>query len=273
MTISGGGYSSVFEVDSGVTATLSGLSISDGKTAGNGGGLENYGAVTITDCTISGNVAGGNGGGVDNQGSATLTNCTLSGNSAINNGGGLNDDGDGTITLTACTISGNSAAGGGGLYNLGTASLTDTIVAGNSAPAGPSDIGGNSADLVTGTYNLIGIGGEGGIIGGVDGNIVLTSLANLGLAPLADYGGPTETMALLSGSAAIGAGTAVSGLTTDQRGEPLDSPPDIGAFQRQSGSLMVSSISTGEPSDLKTPVASVTVTLSEPAAVGSFEHQ
>ena len=33
---------------------------------------------------------------------------------------------------------------------------------------------------------------------------------------------------------------------------------------------MVSSISTGEPGDLKTPVASVTVTLSEPAAVGSF---
>ena len=39
-------------------------------------------------------------------------------------------------------------------------------------------------------------------------------------------------MALLPGSAAIGAGTAVSGVTTDQRGVPLASPPDIGAYQR-----------------------------------------
>ena len=51
---------------------------------------------------------------------------------------------------------------------------------------------------------------------------------------LGNYGGPTETMALLPGSPAIGAGIALSGVTTDQRGEPLDSPaPDIGAYQTQ----------------------------------------
>ena len=55
----------------------------------------------------------------------------------------------------------------------------------------------------------------------------------MGLAPLDNYGGPTQTIALLPGSVAIGAGTAVSGITTDQRGEPLDSPPDIGDFQSQ----------------------------------------
>ncbi len=87
---------------------------------------------------------------------------------------------------------------------------------------------------VTGTYNLIGPGGSGGIEDGTDGNIVLTSLAGLGLTPLGDYGGPTLTMALVPGSAAIGAGTAVDGITTDQRGLPLNSPvPDIGAFQTQ----------------------------------------
>ena len=52
------------------------------------------------------------------------------------------------------------------------------------------------------------------------------------LAPLGSYGGPTQTMALLPGSAAIGAGTAVSGITTDQRGvaRPANGS-DIGAFQ------------------------------------------
>ena len=46
-------------------------------------------------------------------------------------------------------------------------------------------------------------------------------------------------MALQPNSPAIHAGTAVPGVTTDQRGFPLDSPPDIGAFQSQPGPLVV----------------------------------
>lgn len=38
------------------------------------------------------------------------------------------------------------------------------------------------------------------------------------LAPLADNGGPTQTLALGSESPAIDAGNNVAGLTTDQRG-------------------------------------------------------
>ena len=69
-------------------------------------------------------------------------------------------------------------------------------------------------------------------MGGSD--IILTSLTGLGLDPLADYGGPSDTMALLPGSPALGAGTVETGISTDQRGEPIDSPiPDIGAFQSQ----------------------------------------
>ena len=46
-------------------------------------------------------------------------------------------------------------------------------------------------------------------------------------------------MALLAGSTAIGQGTAVSGVTTDQRGFSLDSPIDIGAFQFHSSDSLV----------------------------------
>ncbi len=42
------------------------------------------------------------------------------------------------------------------------------------------------------------------------------------LGPLADNGGPTLTIALLSGSPAIDAGVSVLDVTTDQRGVPLD---------------------------------------------------
>ena len=41
-------------------------------------------------------------------------------------------------------------------------------------------------------------------------------------------------MALLPGSVAVNNGTLIKGLTTDQRGKPLDRPrPDIGAYQSQ----------------------------------------
>ena len=197
---------------------------------------------TLTDCTISGNSAGG-GGGLFNNGNGTMTiaDCTISGNIAnARHGGGLFDYG--TAVLTNCTVSGNSASAGGGLYaDNGGLTLTGSIVAGNVSlipAAGPySDIVSGGSSL-TGSYNLIGIGGGGYFRDGVDGNIVLTSLVGLGLAPLGDYGGATQTMALLPGSPAIGVGTTPSGMTADQRGLPLDAPnPDIGAFQSQGFTL------------------------------------
>jgi hypothetical protein len=222
--------------------------ISGNSTTGVGGGLVNfYATITMTGCTISGNSAGARGGGLAFSGTNTLTNCTVSGNTA-GTGGGVQAYGAGPLALVSCTISGNSAtsttsAPGGGLYgetyqgNTPTANLTDTIVAGNTGPNSvAADIGGAAPFQVTGSYNLIGTGGSGGLSAA---NHNLVGVANPGLAPLGDYGGPKETMALLPGSPAIHKGTAVPGLTTDQRGFALDHPADIGAFQSQPGPLVV----------------------------------
>ena len=215
VTVSGGGLSRVFQVDATVTASISGLTISGGSTTGNGGGLADDGTATLTECTISGNSA--------------------------NDGGGLVIGG--TASLTGCTIGGNHASGnGGGLYNTGMATLEDTIVAGNTGSgSSASDIQGSVAS--SSLYNLIGTGGSGGLTNGTGNNIVLSSLATLRLAPLGNYGGATETMALLPGSAAIGAGIAVSGVTTDERGasRPTPGAVDIGAFQDQGYTVAVSS--------------------------------
>jgi len=61
------------------------------------------------------------------------------------------------------------------------------------------------------------------------------------VAPLGDYGGPTQTMALLPGSPAIDAGSDVAGVTTDQRGisRPQGSTPDIGAFESRGFTLAI----------------------------------
>ena len=215
----GGGIHGPYEFDG--TMTLIDCTVSD-NTIGNGlydrgGGLYNRGISMLTGCTISGN----EGGGVESdQGSMTLTDCTISGNE----GGGVGNT-QSTMTLTDCTVSGNTGSVAGGIYNYtDSITLTGTIVAGNTMGGVASDIGGKDPTDVTGTYNLIGTGGSGGIVGGSDGNIVLTDLSTLGLAPLGDYGGPTQTMALLPGAPpSAPAPRPISParpnpITTDQRG-------------------------------------------------------
>jgi hypothetical protein len=241
-TADGGG---VYNFSSG-TFNLTDCTISGNTAAGFGGGLDNTGASQIEDSTINGN-SGGGGGGVfiRSTRSTALVECTISGNSA-QNGSGLDDDngiGGGAVSLTGCTIAGNSAgaAGGAALYDfVEPIPLTDTIVAGNLGNLDP-DIGGGGSSNVSGSYDLIGTGGSGGIHNGNDGNIVLTSLAELGLAPLADYDlfSGAATMALLPGSLALGAGTPIAGIAADERGAPIGPSVDIGAFQSQGFTIAV----------------------------------
>ncbi len=189
-----------------------------------------YATATLNDCAITGNSTSGDGGGVYvNFGTATLTNCTISGNSA-DAGGGV--DNFATAIIDACTIEANSASAyGAGLVNFsGTATLTDTIVAGNTSSGAASDIS-TMGGTLTGSYDMIGTGGSGELSNGVDGNIV--GVSNPGLAQLGNYGGPTQTIALLPGSPALAAGTATGAPATDQRGVVRTSGVDIGAFQSQ----------------------------------------
>ncbi len=276
VTVQGGGSGSnftVFTVNSGVTAAISRLNITGGKstggigspggTGGSGaGGILNNGALTLSNNTLSnntgtgGNGGGGNGGngggGILNNGTLTLTNSTLSGNTGNGGNGGNGNGGNagggilnnGTLTLTNSTLSNNTGTGGlgvgsfgneaggllntsqatvsystiagnwvqngnggGGIANAGALSLTGSIVAGNLNTGGTpyeSDLGGTAP--ATNTNNLTGL-----------------SAAAIQLAPLGNYGGPTQTQLPLPGSPAICAGVAspTNGLTvpaTDQRG-------------------------------------------------------
>ncbi|MEO1152235.1 MAG: hypothetical protein AAFW83_14795, partial [Pseudomonadota bacterium] len=128
------------------TSTLTGLTITGGRTTGgnigvsdysqSGGGIRSLGDTILTNSTVSGNSTAGDGadgGGVFSFGATTLTNSTLSGNSTAGNyadGGGVSSRG--TTTLTNSTVSGNSTAGdgadGGGVYSLGATTLTNSTV-------------------------------------------------------------------------------------------------------------------------------------------------
>ncbi len=212
----GGGVSSTG------TLTLDDCTVS-GNTADAGGGVSGTGTLTLDDCTVSGNTADGGGGGVSSTGTLTLDDCTVSGNTADGGGGGVSNTG--TLTLDDCTFSGNTADGGGGVSNLagGSATVNNTIVA--------NDSGGDLSNqgTLTGGFDLIEDGSGGaGLTDTITGDPKLGSLAS--------NGGPTQTMALLTGSPAIGKGSVAlipAGSTTDQRGAPRTNAGtvDIGAFE------------------------------------------
>jgi PKD repeat protein len=205
-----------------------------GNSAPDGGGIYNaVGTLTLTNCTLSGNSVGRGGGIFNFEGTLTMNQCTLSGNSATNGydlGGGIFNDG-GTLALNQCTLSGNYSVKGGGIYSGGALGMTNTIVSGNSGSVG-ADID-YAGTLTYGGSNLV----QSAYIysGTITGPAPLTNAPNL--APLGNYGGPTQTMPPLPGSPAIGAGNVgANTFSTDQRGysRTQNGLIDIGAVELQS---------------------------------------
>ncbi|HEX4129272.1 MAG TPA: right-handed parallel beta-helix repeat-containing protein [Pirellulales bacterium] len=151
ITVSGNNASGVFLVDTGVTATLNGLTITAGTGvvdfyAGGytgGGGIANAGTLTVSNSTVSGNSAEYGGGIDDYEGTLTVINSTISGNSATYIGGGISAESDNeyalyTLTVTGSTLSGNSAADGGAIDTggPGQAVVSNSTVTNNTATTG-----------------------------------------------------------------------------------------------------------------------------------------
>jgi hypothetical protein len=262
-------------------ATITNSSITGNSAVYLGGGIECVGgSLTITRSTIADNSdtgtrasTGAGGGLVLYGGSAHVTDSTIANNMAPT-GGGIYVAG-GQLTITDSTIAGNTATAGsgGGLWDSGShpfgnppepAILDNCIIADNMGPSGPADMVGSNVSPAS-ANNLIGAEKTGSLTNGTNGNIVGTpaSPINPMFGPLQNNGGPTETMALLPGSPAIGAGSvslAVDAngnpLTTDQRGAgyqrtvTVNGNPtvDIGAFQTQQVPTSTSVTSTFDPS-------------------------
>ena len=239
----------VFDIASG-TVSISGLTITKGfgsNGENGGGGILNYGTLTITNCIFSGNATLDGGGGILNYyGTLTITNCIFSGNAASAGGGIFNF---GIVTVTGSTFSGNAALAGGGIFGEsgGRLTVTNSTFSGNSGSKGGGGIFNNEGALTVANSTFSGnsggapFGGAGvynngspmvlanvlspdAMAGGYTDNGGNVTSGNITLAPLGYYFGTTQTMPPLLGSVAICAGTAANataaGLTTDQRGNP-----------------------------------------------------
>ncbi len=285
---SGGG---IFNINNG-TLTVSNSTFSGNSARGNGGGIYNVGTLTVSNSTFSGNIALGKsqGCGIYNGGTLTVSNSTFSGNSAIY-GGGIYNIGGGTLTVSNSTFSGNSARLGGGIYNVRTLTVSNSTFSGNSATISGGNIYNNSMGTLTlrnsiladsstsggdcvndlGTVssssvnNLIedAVNACGLTDGGVNRNKIGTAYDPM-LAPLADNGGPTQTMALQTPSPAIDAGDGGTCEALDQRGVARDALCDIGAYEYVIPAPLVTAVSS--PADgfyNAGGTVSVTVTFSE----------
>lgn len=266
--IDGGYYTHVVSIlNTALKVTLSKLTIRNGSAAG-GGGIINWGTLTISNGILSGNLAGSSdsatGGGIYNSGTLTINNSTLSKNSGSTNfvyGGGIYNSG--TLAINNSTLYSNSAAdftggGGGAIYNDGTAKISNTTFSGNNSRLGGgiynggtitfqnsiianSTSGGNCYGTVTSSgYNLSSDGTCNFSNAGDRNN------TNPKLGALRNNGGSTPTMALPTGSPAVDAGNP-SGCTdnlgqllkTDQRGQLRPDKEDtggcdMGAYERSS---------------------------------------
>ena len=248
--------------------TLSNLTITGAKASGNGGGVEDdFVGVNLINDTFS-NDSAGSGGALDTEGGNTIVGDTFVDDSssfsggAISNGGmitAMNDDtfvnnaagGDGGAIFTVDesviendTFSGNTAAGSGGaLYNEFDATIAADIFDDGSGPgsncvdapvnggSGVTDVGYNLADnsdcMSTGKHDIV--------------NVSETGTGGINLDALGSNGGPTQTMALGAGSAAIDHIPFSTGLcpSTDQRGflrpDDGESACDVGSYESGSG--------------------------------------
>jgi CSLREA domain-containing protein len=259
-----------------VVLSISGLTISNGDNSQNGGAIRNFGTLTLTGLVFSNNHTAAGGSAILNAstGTITLTNSTISGNradilAAIYNQGGpfsitnstftgntnlgsapgtaIFSESNSVTNVTNCTISqniGQSVAIFQNSGGTGQVNLKNSIVAANS--------GGNTSGVTDLGNNLIGG----------------TPL----LAPLGNYGGPTQTMALLPGSPAINAVTSTGAPATDQRGASRVGAVDIGAFESR-GFTIAATSGTPQSATIKTAfasalVASVSSGFSEPVTGG-----
>ena len=210
--------------------TFSGNDMAGSPGGGTGSVYHEGVPLVLVGSTFSGNVTGAHAGGLFLGGGtdAQISNCTFANNSTPGNAGGL-WAGNGNVTVDHCTFANNDADYGPAIFkgSSGTVTLTDVIMSNNTTA--------NEFSAVA-CHETFGDGG---------GNVQWPETKNNGnsdtpcaatvvfadpqLAPLADDGGPTETMALPAGSPAVGVGVSCEGY--DQRGTMRADPCDSGAVE------------------------------------------
>ncbi len=260
LTVSGNNASRVFEVSAGAALTITGLTITAGRTEGAdgptpgddgdvalGGGLYSEGVLALQDAVVTGNtVVGGDGA----AGSSPVVPGPggNAGDGGIGRGGGIYSESD--LSLTATTVSANHALGGsggaggagaaaggdggsggggglglgGGVANVGgTVTAEDSTLSANEALAGAGGAGGNGAIGETRGSGGNGTEGSGGGIHSTAGTTFQVSNSTLtGNEATGSSGGPAGGGAGTGGAAGEPERGFGGGILSESAGVSLD---------------------------------------------------
>jgi filamentous hemagglutinin family protein len=252
--------------------TVSNSNVSNNTATNIGaGGIYGGNTTTITNSTVSGNITGnavgGGGIAIDALGVLILTNSTVSGNKSRLDGGGIyfffsrGTISNSTITNNTADSDNNGTGNGGGIFSnsANIVTIRNSIIAGNFDTPNNVGLGVKNPDVsgvfVDGGKNLI--GDKTGSANFTVSTLVGTAANRLNpqLAPLANYGGPTLTHALLPNSPALNAGNnANAPVGNDQRGATriIGGIVDIGAFESQGFSLTPLANTTPQSTNINT---------------------
>jgi predicted outer membrane repeat protein len=248
---------------SGTSLHVMGSNFNGNKTVNGGGGggaINNQATLEVRESTFSNNQAD-IGGAIRNElGDLRVKSSTLSGNQATDRGGAIGS-GYGTLIVSNSTLQGNSATqyGGAIYHDYGSMWIVNSTLSGNSVSPGAGHWGGGIADqhadtfylantIIANSLNAEDCHTQLATVYTNINNLVEDGSCSAGgvnfhsgdplLGPLVDNGGPTQTLALLSGSSAINAGD--DGICTtdpvngvDQRGviRPQGLHCDMGAYE------------------------------------------
>ena len=146
LSVSGSDLSRIFNISDATPAlkptVISGLTLTDGKTAASGGAISSFEPLTLKNVVIRSSYAGSVGGGVfvATDGKISIVSSSIVHNQAASRGG-AHLDGRAGVSVVKTTVADNTATGKAGLYanTSGAKSvvLVDTcIIANNTATAG-----------------------------------------------------------------------------------------------------------------------------------------
>jgi hypothetical protein len=291
----------VFFVDKETTVVLQGMTIrhgSPGDPEDRGGGVMNFGTLTLRNCHVTENVANG-GGGICNSGALTLIDSAVSYNTAAEvkppgigcgGGGGIKSGGE-SLRLINSTVSNNQAGigarGWGGGVHVGcncTAVFTNTTISGNSAvvDGGAVRVRG-SLKLVNCTIygNDAGKGGGLYVVGKLDYvNTIVASNSHGNCVLDSSYGFTFQG----EGSLGLNSNNLVASgsCESDYSGDPM-----LGPLADNGGATLTHALLSGSPAIDAVPVVSCTLPTDQrgglrpivhtspdtPCDIGAFEVQ
>eukprot|EP01102_Stenamoeba_stenopodia_P011306 TRINITY_DN345_c1_g2_i1.p1 TRINITY_DN345_c1_g2~~TRINITY_DN345_c1_g2_i1.p1 ORF type:complete len:818 (-),score=113.58 TRINITY_DN345_c1_g2_i1:102-2555(-) len=210
--------------------TSGAVAIDSSTFSGNSGSsaivsLLNRANYTVTGSTFDNNyISNGHSLNINDPAFATIESCTFSKNNNTMSTIGTTKD----MEILRTTISGN--INGGFSSTTGQLTVYSSIISDNQG----TDI--SAASLNSLGYNIYGTKAVSTTVGATSTDIISS---NPGLAPLANNGGATMTMALIASSIAFNANkdTSTTNPPFDQRGSPysrvVGAFQDIGAYERQ----------------------------------------